>query len=479
MTENEGFKEKREMLSRELGRLQRECKEKNIPVMIAFEGCGASGKGVQISELIRSMDPRGFVVYASKKLTEEEIMHPFLWRYWIRLPKPGQFAIYDSSWYRKVILERMEKQADEVKMRKYYDSICGFEKQLTDSGMIIIKILLEIDSKEQKKRLKKLENSKDTRWRVADKDYDQNRDFKNYVKSCDEIIKYTDKDNAKWHRVDATDKKEASLKIFEAVIDEIKAKLSAVEEPEIVNLEEVKMPDLSRQVAPKEELTKEEYEKELKKLQKKIKKLHGELYQRRIPVVLAFEGWDAAGKGGAIKRLTRSMDPRGYVVHPTAAPDGLERSYHYLWRFWKSMPKDGHISIFDRTWYGRVLVERIEGFCKEAEWKRAYGEINRMERDLADSGAIVLKFWLNIDKDEQEKRFKARMEDPEKQWKITDEDWRNREKWDEYEVAVSEMIARTSTKEAPWIVVEGNSKYYARLKVLKTVVQAIEQKMNE
>ena len=193
--------------------------------------------------------------------------------------------------------------------------------------------------------------------------------------------------------------------------------------------------------------------------------------------MLAFVGGDAGGKGGAIKRLTAKMDPRGYVVHPTASPNAVERQYHYLWRFWRSMPKAGHIAVFDRTWYGRVMVERIEGFCTEEEWRRAYKEINDMERNLTKEGVLILKFWMQIDKDEQERRFRQRQENPEKQWKITDEDWRNREKWDQYETAVNEMLVRTSTAEAPWIVVEGNDKYYARIKVLETVVKAIEERM--
>ena len=214
-------------------------------------------------------------------------------------------------------------------------------------------------------------------------------------------------------------------------------------------------------------------------MQERIGFLHNELYRLRIPVVLGFEGWDAGGKGGAIKRLTSHLDPRGYLVHPTASPNDTERQYHYLWRFWKDMPKDGHITIFDRTWYGRVMVERIEGFCTKEEWKRAYREINEMEQHLVNAGAVVLKFWMQIDKDEQERRFRDRMNNPEKQWKITDEDWRNREKWDQYEVAVNEMLLRTSTSYAPWIIVEGNDKYYARVKVLETVIEAIEKKIKE
>ena len=224
-------------------------------------------------------------------------------------------------------------------------------------------------------------------------------------------------------------------------------------------------------------MTKEDYKKRLSVLQKELTRLQNEMYLKRIPVVVALEGWDAAGKGGAIKRLTEPLDPRGYEVVPTAAPNDIEKAHHYLWRFWRAMPKDGHMTIFDRTWYGRVMVERIEGFCSQAEWRRAYREINQMEQNLTDHGVIVLKFWLQIDKDEQERRFNERMEDPEKQWKITDEDRRNREKWDAYVKAVDEMILRTSTTYAPWTIVEADSKYYARIKILETVVRALKNRI--
>ena len=221
----------------------------------------------------------------------------------------------------------------------------------------------------------------------------------------------------------------------------------------------------------------DEYKKKKKDLQKRLLTLQNKMYLKRVPVVLAFEGWDAGGKGGAIKRLTQAMDPRGYEVVPVAAPNDIEKAHHYLWRFWDKIPKAGHMAIFDRTWYGRVLVERIEGFAAEEEWSRAYSEINNMEEQFVNAGYIVLKFWIHIDKEEQERRFHERENTPEKQWKITEEDWRNRAKWDEYEKAVDEMIVRTSTADAPWIVVEGNSKYYARIKVLETVVNALEQRL--
>ena len=496
--EKEEYRKYMDILTPKLGRLQRECQERKIPVMIAFEGYGAAGKGVQIAELIQGLDPRGFQVYPVKNETEEEKMHPFLWRFWTKMPAKGRIAIYDSSWYRKVLVDRFDGNTTEEEVERAYRSICSFEEQLTADGMIIIKIFLAIDKKEQKKRLDKLLDSRETAWRVSKGDLERNRHFRTYQEMNEEMLLRTDSAYAPWHIVEATDRKFATVKIYSIVTQVLESKIKEAEETirraQSCQLTVKEMEDrvpsvsveeqaLKESVLTKADLslsyTKEEYKEKLPKLQKKLKKLHGELYRHRIPVVLGFEGWDAGGKGGAIKRLTQKMDPRGYVVHPTASPNDIEKAHHYLWRFWTDMPKAGHVTIFDRTWYGRVMVERIEGFCSKAEWQRAYKEINDMERDLAEAGAVVLKFWMQIDKDEQARRFKERQENPEKQWKITDEDWRNREKWEQYEEAVNEMLIRTSSPHAPWIVVEGNCKYYARIKVLETVVEAIEKKLEE
>ncbi|MCI8583091.1 MAG: polyphosphate:AMP phosphotransferase [Dorea sp.] len=482
------YKKKMEKLEPKLGRLQRECREYGIPVMIAFEGYGASGKGVQIGELIKALDPRGFEVYAVKNETEEEKMYPFMWRFWTKLPPNGRIAIYDSSWYRRVLADRFDKKVKKSELADAYRSICSFEEQLTAGGMVMIKIFLAIDKKEQRKRFDKLLGSEETAWRVSKRDLKRHKNFEKYQQMNEEMLTRTDTEYAPWNIVEAVDRKFAAAKIFAIVVHTLEEKIEELKRQKKQEKKVGKQTDssvsngrLKESILGKTDLslayTKEEYKKKLIKLQKKMEKLHGELYRRRIPVVLGFEGWDAGGKGGAIKRLTERMDPRGYVVHPTASPNDIERAYHYLWRFWIDMPKAGHVTIFDRTWYGRVMVERIEGFCMKQEWQRAYKEINDMEKDLADAGAIVLKFWMQIDKDEQARRFKARQENPEKQWKITDEDWRNREKWDKYEEAVDEMLIRTSTPGAPWIVVEGNNKYYARIKVLETVVNAIEERL--
>lgn len=469
-----------------LGLLQRECKDAGIPVILVFEGMGAAGKGVQINRLIQALDPRGFDVYACDRPTEDEQMRPFLWRYWTKTPAKGRISVFDRSWYRSVQVDRFDGLTPEDKLGDAYQDILSFEKQLCDDGTVIMKFFLYIDKDEQKKRFKKLEGSKETSWRVTDEDWNRNKDFGRYLKMNEEMLEKTDTDYAPWVIIEAVDKDYAALKIASTVMDRLEYELehSRPEEEKTAQGQEAKIRERFKNgvlsgIDLSKSLTEEEYKTRLKKLQKRLAELHSELYRLRIPVVIGFEGWDAGGKGGAIKRLTSNLDPRGYRVNPTAAPNDIEKVHHYLWRFWNNVPKAGHIAVFDRTWYGRVMVERIEGFCSEAQWRRAYQEINEMESHMANAGAVVLKFWLHIDKDEQERRFRERQANPAKQWKITDEDWRNREKWDQYEEAVNEMLIRTSTTYAPWIVVEGNDKRYARVKVLQTVVDALEKKIKE
>jgi polyphosphate kinase 2 (PPK2 family) len=227
-------------------------------------------------------------------------------------------------------------------------------------------------------------------------------------------------------------------------------------------------------------LTREEYVRDLIRYQLQLRELAYQLYVKKRPLVIVYEGWDAGGKGGNIKRITEKLDPRGYEVYPIAAPTGEDRTHHYLWRFWRRLkaPDEKQILIFDRSWYGRVMVERLEGFCTEEEWKRAYREINEFERQLVDFGTILAKFWIQISKDEQLRRFQGRQETPYKAWKLTDEDWRNRQKWDLYEEAVNDMLLKTSTLTAPWTIVEGNCKWYARVKALRTLVELLSRELD-
>lgn len=492
--EKEVYRQAQKEYGAKLGQLQRRLKEAGIPVVILFEGMGAAGKGTQINRLIQALDPRGFDVYASNRETEEEAMRPFLWRFWTLTPEKGRIAIFDRSWYRKVLTDRFDGLVKKREIPEIFQDIRSFEKQLADDGTVIIKLFLYISKAEQKKRFKKLTEEKETSWRVTEDDWKRNKEYDRYLLLNEEMLEKTDTEYASWDIIEATDKNYAAMKILKTVTEALETALTekaariavkaasgaqAAEKAATGEADSRYQNGVLSGVDLTKNLTREEYKEQIDELQKKLEMLHSEIYRRRIPVVLGFEGWDAGGKGGAIKRLTSHLDPRGYQVCPTAAPNDIEKKHHYMWRFWNHVPKAGHIAIFDRTWYGRVMVERIEGFCSDEEWKRAYQEINEMEAHMANAGAVVLKFWLQIDKDEQERRFKERMDNPEKQWKITDEDWRNREKWDQYEQAVNEMLVRTSTTYAPWIVVEGNCKYYARVKVLRTVVEALETRIRQ
>lgn len=340
---------------------------------------------------------------------------------------------------------------------------------------------MHIEKEEQDSRLKKLMEEEDTSWRVTKFDRWQNEHYGKCKKVFDRYMKDTNLPSAPWYIIDAENRKWAELQVMDILISSIEVAMQNRNHssPILQNVFPlVKMPKLAEIELQNKEISEEEYRNELKSLQKRLGELHNRLYRKRVPVIITYEGWDAAGKGGNIKRITGALDPRGYEVHPIASPEPHEKSRHYLWRFWTRLPKDGHIAIFDRTWYGRVMVERLEGFCTENDWKRAYNEINEFEKELSDWGAVIIKFWVQIDKDTQLARFTDRQNNPEKQWKITDEDWRNREKWDLYEDAVDEMLKKTNTAFAPWHILESVDKKYARIKALKIVIKELEKALD-
>lgn len=474
------YKQEMADLKVKLGTLQREIRAKNIPVIIVFEGWDAAGKGTLINRLLLSLDPRGFKVNPINPPTTDEEFRPFLWRFWTKTPANGQIAIFDRSWYGRVQVERVDKLVPKKTWQRAYAEITSFERQLADSGAVIVKLFLHISPKEQKKRFKKLAANKATAWKVTKDDWRHHRQHKKYLAAIEEMLAKTSTEFAPWTIVEAHDRRFATLKVFKTVCAALETKLNSAsaENTAVIKSVPVNVDNVASSMLETVDLSKtlerEAYKEELKVCQKRLHDLEHEIYARRIPVVVAYEGWDAAGKGGNIKRLVQGMDPRGYEVIPIAAPNDIEKAHHYLWRFWQVLPKAGHIAILDRTWYGRVMVERIEGYCTATEWQRAYREINEFEEQLTNFGAVLFKFWLQIDKDEQLRRFEERKKNPHKLWKITDEDWRNREKWDEYNRAVNEMLVRTSTAAAPWTIVESNSKLFARIKVLKTVIERLE-----
>ena len=471
------LKERLKAARKKLAALQLQIKGHGLPVLVLIEGWGAAGKGSAIGSIIKNIDPRFFKVASMSAPTEEEKRKPFLYRYFVRIPEAGKFVFLDSGWADEVTRQRVSGELKEGQYAHRIESVKRFERQLTDNGCLVLKFFFQISHKEQKKRLEELEADKDTAWRVSGYDKWQNRHYDRCKEVFDGYLSDTDSSGAPWYIVDAKDRKWAELQVLERICSGIEVAMQneSLAVPLLQNVFPlVKQPKLS-EIALDKCLTEEEYKEQLRGLQHKLGELHYRLYRKKVPVIIAYEGWDAAGKGGNIKRITEALDPRGYEVHPIASPEPHEKARHYLWRFWNRLPKTGHIAVFDRTWYGRVMVERLEGFCSTNDWQRAYNEINEFEKELSDWGAVIIKFWVQIDKDTQLERFEERQNTPSKQWKITEEDWRNREKWDAYEEAVDEMLQKTSTAFAPWHILESVDKKYARIKALRIVVEELEK----
>ena len=475
------YNEVMDVLGERLGLVQRLAREAKKPIIIVFEGWRGARRSAIINTMMQQMDARGFDVYSTVRMNEEEHKQPFFTFFWQHLPALGNIAVYHRSWY-------YLKTANEVNCKEgnanccqniSYDHINTFEKMLTDDNYIILKYFLHLSPEQQKENIAKNAKTLGKAWREVSPAIDESDKYEEYLERYEKMLEATDKVNAPWHLIAADDRRSAEIEIITSIVETVeKAVKTPVTAPTAVIRPNTKY-DVLGKINAYQELTKEDYKKELDKYQKRLKQLQIEMFKAQIPTVICFEGWDAAGKGGAIRRLTAALDPLGFSVHPVSAPNVVERQFHYLWRFWVHLPEPVNIAIFDRTWYGRVMVERIEGFAKDYEWQRAYDEIKDMEQQWAEHGFAIAKFWLQIDKEEQLRRFNDRQNDPMKQWKITDEDWRNRDKWEAYEEAVNEMLVRTDTSYAPWTVVEGNNKYYARLKVLKTVVELFEKKLGK
>jgi polyphosphate:AMP phosphotransferase len=474
------YKDMTTQLEQDLGALQHAILDAKLPVIILVEGWGASGKGQLIGDMIKMLDPRFFSVYSTLPATPAEKRYPLMKRFWEKIPERGKIVVLDRSWYQELAIARVEDDISEAEYKRRIAKVNTFERQLTDDGYLIIKFFLHISKGEQKKRFGKLREDSATKWRVTDRDKKRNKNYDSYYKEFDHMLEKTDFPYAKWKVIDTSDRKFTRFQMFNVLSSQItnalnseRHKTQVLQTAEIVKLDKAGFKldslDLSGKTVPREK-----YEQKLAKLKKEMSRLHSLIYNAKIPVVIAFEGWDAAGKGGAIKRLASGLDPRGYEAVPISAPLPPEKNRHFLWRFWQKIPKSGHITIFDRSWYGRVLVEAVEHLTDSERIEQAYREIVEFEQELTDSGVVVIKFWLQIDKDEQLARFNEREQNPLKKWKITDEDWRNREKWDEYESYIEKMISSTSFDNAKWNVIEANDKLYARIKIIKTVAEELE-----
>ncbi|MDD1709190.1 MAG: polyphosphate:AMP phosphotransferase [Methanoregulaceae archaeon] len=482
-TDDKTFEKEMQPLRVGIGVLTRALWEHRVPIIIVVEGWNASGITMVISELIQNIDPRGFSLHSIGSPNDEERARPLLWRFFTKIPAKGRIAIFARSWYSRSLAEQLSGIEWKSGMRSSITAINSFERQLADDGAIILKFFLHISKEEQRRRLDERERNLLTSWMITKGDWDFHHHYDSYKPVIEEFIQETHKSYAPWTIIEATDSNYARLKVYSTVVKRLKKHLDQIERYGKQggmnngkdNIQKPPKTVVKRKSEAPVEYSRPEYEKQLVQCQEKVRDIQYLLYKRKLPLIIVYEGWDAAGKGGNIMRLVHLMNPRGYDVVSITRPDQTELDHHYLWRFYQRFPKAGHITIFDRSWYGRVLVERVEGYCTDTEWKQAYQEINEMEQAYIGAGGGLIKFWLEVSKDEQLRRFQDRQEDRLKQWKITDEDWRNRAKWNEYEEAVEEMLARTSTPSAPWTVVESDNKYYARLKTLQTVIEYGEQ----
>ncbi len=462
--------------------LQQKLRQLKIPMVIVVEGWQASGKGTIAGELLEGLDPRGYDVHVPARFSGEEALDSTLRPYWIRMPRQGMISLFIGSWYHD-LCAAMVRDKRKNQPERQLEQIRLMEQMLLCDGAVIEKFFLDIPAKVQKKRLKDLASRKSTKATLTKADWEQNRQYDRWQQAWQLAIEETRQPGADWHILNGEDKKACKQAVYETIITAMEQAIArteagqrswdaeALEDHDPIGVEAIQELAFYETDRPLDK----EYKLALKTAQKKLHKLQYELSRKGIPLIVAFEGWDAAGKGGVIRRLTAGLDPRGYTVTPIASPTAEEKEHHHLWRFWKALPRKGDISVFDRTWYGRVMVERLEGFCTQPQWKRAYEEMNLFEQDITGSGAILCKFWLHISSEEQLKRFNKRMAD--KPWKICDEDWRNREKWDQYEEAVNDMLKKTNTAYAPWTVVEADNKHFARIKVLEGIIAAVEKRL--
>jgi polyphosphate:AMP phosphotransferase len=443
------------------------------PLILVIAGVDGAGKGVLVHRLNEWMDPRGIDTNTFWEHSDEQESRPYFWRFWQALPARGRTGIFLGSWYTKPTQQYVDREIRRAEFDRYCRSIEIFERQLSDDGAIIVKLWLHVSEATQRKQLEEEAPREQQNPRVTDTPYELRGKYDTTLEVAEHLIRQTQTLQCPWHIIHAEDKRFRELRAGEIILDSIQRRLD-------LTLPTTPLPALAppqdrlAQVKLEKALEREDYKAKLAKYQARLQDLAWRAYRQRRSLVAVFEGWDGAGKGSAIRRVTGAIDPRLYKLVQIAAPTDEELAHQYLWRFWRQLQRDGRINIFDRSWYGRVLVERVEGFARDEEWQRAYIEINEMEAELARHGSIIAKFWIHISPEEQLARFKAREQEPHKQHKITEDDWRNRDKWPKYERAVNDMLEHTSSRVAPWTLVAGNDKPYARVQILKALCRTLE-----
>jgi AMP-polyphosphate phosphotransferase len=455
-----------------------------FPVIILVGGLDGAGRGATVNLLNEWMDPRHIQTHGMGEPSDEELDRPMMWRFWRALPPKGKIGVFLGSWYTWPILNRVNGNTKDADLEQSMERAKLLETMLVDEGALLIKFWLHLSKDKQEKRFKALEKNPLTRWKVTDRDWQHFKAYEKFQEVHEKVIRHTSTAEAPWLIVEGNDANYRNLTVGRIILKAIQDRLEKEKAPHPEILAPPLMPSIDNlhllnTLDMTQALAKEKFKLNLEKYQGRLNSLTRDPKFKYMSVIAVFEGNDAAGKGGSIRRITAALDARDYQVIPIASPSEEERAQPYLWRFWRHLPRKGRVSVFDRSWYGRVLVERVEGFCAEADWMRAYSEINEFEAEMTRHNMLVVKFWLSITKDEQLRRFEDRQKTGFKSFKITDEDWRNREKWEQYEQAVCDMVDRTSTLHAPWTIVEANDKNFARIKVLKTLCQHIEAKLKE
>jgi polyphosphate:AMP phosphotransferase len=458
---------------------QYELKEQaRFPVIVLINGVEGAGKGETVKLLNEWMDPRLIEVRTFDEKTDEELARPPAWRYWRQLPAKGRMGVFFGNWYSQMIQDRVHGDIKDGRLEQAINGAQRLERMLCDEGALIFKFWFHLSKHQMKARLKSLRDDPLHSWRISPLDWQQSRTYDRFVRFGERVVRRTSRDYAPWHVIEGVDANYRSLAVGQILLEGLQAALEAPAEPARQAVaaigESIDKRSLIGSLDLSKRLEKHDYEQQLIAEQARLAGLMRDKRMRRHALVAVFEGNDAAGKGGAIKRVAAALDPRQYHIVPIAAPTQDELAQPYMWRFWRQLPARGKFTVFDRSWYGRVLVERVEGFCSPADWLRAYGEINDFEEQLTDAGVVLVKFWLAIDEQTQLERFQEREQIPFKRFKITEDDWRNREKWGAYRDAVGDMVDRTSSEVAPWTLVEANDKRWARIKVLRTINDALE-----
>lgn len=465
---------------------QHAAREALVPVVVVLAGDDRQAVNEGLNRLHEWMNASGIEAHALGLRGEEARTHPFFWRYWVRLPARGRMGVFAGGWPSAAIAERLRGRLGRRRWDRRLDHLARFEEELVADGAAVLKLWLHLPRAELAKRLKRSRKHPREEWFVSDQDRDVLDRYGDLMDLATEVVRRTSRADARWHLIESTDRRHANLELGVRVAEAIEEAVGRARSPREAELEpdpetaaEGSAPEDPRTALDRIDLScslrRSQYKKRLERGQARLHELVLRAHEHGQPTVLVFEGWDAAGKGGAIRRLTLAMPATLYRVVRVGSPSPEELAHHYLWRFWRNAPPDGHVRIFDRSWYGRVLVERVEGFARPDEWRRAYAEINDFEEQLCEHGARVLKFWLEIDPDEQLRRFRDREQRPWKHFKITDEDWRNRARREDYERAAGEMVQRTSTDLAPWHLVAANDKRHARVTVLEAVCGALER----